>query len=239
MKRGMLAVLVGLIICMFSVTVMADDSWVCDNCGETVSGNFCSNCGAERPEGSDEEETEDENWGVNLSHFLGGSFDRVTEELPDLEQTENSADKVKWESGSFSITGTDPDNVVRIRYSGFLEGYTIYGLYPGMDTAEAEELTSDSDMKYEGTSDDDKWTVYSTEDGCLIAYDEDEDGCVSSIYAAQEGYLTISYTKKETAPEPQENTQEAAQAQEEAVQETAAEKETEEVQEDTSWLLED
>ena len=50
MKKKTLVILTLLFIGMFCTVLMADDTWVCQNCGQTVTGNFCGKCGAAKPE---------------------------------------------------------------------------------------------------------------------------------------------------------------------------------------------
>ena len=50
MKKKTLIILTLLFIGMFCTVLMADDTWVCPNCGQTATENFCGNCGATKPE---------------------------------------------------------------------------------------------------------------------------------------------------------------------------------------------
>lgn len=56
MKKGMivlLALFMFLALVIVPVFAAEGDEWICPDCGSTVTGNFCSNCGAARP-GQDE-----------------------------------------------------------------------------------------------------------------------------------------------------------------------------------------
>ena len=37
---------------LFALTTVFAENWICPSCGESVSGNFCNNCGAAKPAGS-------------------------------------------------------------------------------------------------------------------------------------------------------------------------------------------
>ena len=50
MKRFCCWILILCMVCSFSAA-MAEDEWTCKNCGSEALGNFCSNCGAAKPEG--------------------------------------------------------------------------------------------------------------------------------------------------------------------------------------------
>ena len=50
MKRFCCWILILCMVCSFSAA-MAEDEWTCENCGSEALGNFCSNCGAAKPEG--------------------------------------------------------------------------------------------------------------------------------------------------------------------------------------------
>ena len=47
MKR--LVCLITVLLLVFSVTAVFAEDWVCPNCGNTASGNFCNNCGTAKP----------------------------------------------------------------------------------------------------------------------------------------------------------------------------------------------
>lgn len=129
---------------------------------------------------------------MNLARYLGGSFDIISQDIPSLIQTENSPDKVKWENNNISVTGTDPNNIVRIRYSGGLNGYSVYSIYPGM-SADASDLTLESQGLIFKKATDDGWFVYLSNDDKMVAFDLDENNCTVDIYVAFQEYSPLSY----------------------------------------------
>lgn len=108
--------------------------------------------------------------------------------------TEHEGGKEKWAStgDTISVTGTDHNHVVRVRLSGYIDGISIYGIYPGMSLESAENVFAGKGIIYQGRSED-GWLVYSAPDGNLAAYNTDDYGQTGSVYVAAPGYLPISY----------------------------------------------
>ena len=51
MKKALLLLLFTIVIMAYSVPVFAENvGWECPECGAEATGNFCSNCGAKKPE---------------------------------------------------------------------------------------------------------------------------------------------------------------------------------------------
>ena len=132
--------------------------------------------------------------GIDLSRFIGASFDEINKSIPDLKMVESSAKKEKWENGTISVTGTDHNNIVRIRMDSYSDKYGIYDLVPGISPEDANKKLGGYGFIYQGSSED-GWEVYNLDDEYYVAYKVDTKGFLGCIYIAKDGYLPIAIDK--------------------------------------------
>ena len=89
MKKVLTLTLALLLVLSAAVPVFAAESeeWTCPSCGSTVTGNFCSNCGAPKQE----EETS------SIGEKLGGILDKIAEATSHaFSSIDPSPDKYTW-----------------------------------------------------------------------------------------------------------------------------------------------
>lgn len=88
---------------------LAEDEWVCPECGETAAGNFCSNCGAARPQNNEE-------WTCpECGELVTGNFcnncgaPKPTDENAELEPTEEIETEAEIEEETEADKETETD----------------------------------------------------------------------------------------------------------------------------------
>ena len=89
MKKVLTLTLAFLLVLSVAVPALAAEAeeWTCPSCGSTVTGNFCSNCGAQKPEGN----------APSIGEKISGVLDKIAEATSHVFSAINpSPDKYTW-----------------------------------------------------------------------------------------------------------------------------------------------